>query len=66
MKTPNRKCKHKLTNIAPEYSEDGGWPSGVMWRWCIRCGALKLGAQVYLPGPHQNDELGISERERKE
>jgi hypothetical protein len=47
-------CKHKFTGIAPqagcEYDVVEGEP---IWEWCIRCGCLRLGRQIFRPGPKQ-------------
>lgn len=42
--------QHVWTEIAPEANADG---EGEIWKWCIRCGALKLDGMVFLPGPKQ-------------
>lgn len=52
--------KCEFTVIAPEIGDN---PE--TWRWCIRCGMLKLGKDVFVPGPHQKKEI-ISEREREQ
>ena len=41
-------CEHRFTTIAPE-----GRNSVRTWQWCIRCGCLKLGREVFSPGEHQ-------------
>ena len=45
-----RKHKHVFTLIAPE---PGCIDGDGMWKWCIKCGALKLGKETFLPGPRQ-------------
>lgn len=52
------KHKHIFTPICPEpgRTHDDG-----MWKWCLRCGALKIGKETFLPGPHQKMTI-ISEK----
>ena len=45
-----KKCsRHHFTNIAPETGE----PGCAIWKWCIRCGCLRLYHMTFSPGPHQ-------------
>ena len=41
--------KHEWTPIAPETGDE----PRETWKWCIRCGRLKLGKMVFTPGPRQ-------------
>lgn len=51
-------CKHEWTVVAPEYDPESFDPeTAEIWSWCIRCGALSLGNQVFTPGPHQKHKL---------
>jgi hypothetical protein len=43
---------HKWTPIASEACENFDEP-GCVWFWCIRCGILKLGDEIFKPGPKQ-------------
>jgi hypothetical protein len=50
--------KHVWTRIALETTMDD--PSGDtivaadhVWKWCIRCGKLKLGKEIFTFSPHQ-------------
>ena len=52
-KTPCCKCIHEWTPIAQDREPDGYDPDPPVWQWCIRCGRLKLGSQVFSPGPNQ-------------
>ena len=44
---------HKWTPIAP----DGNDYDPQVWRWCIRCGVLRLGRLFFLPGDHQQETI---------
>jgi len=44
-----KKHRHVWTPVA---LEEGEGPR-LMWHWCIRCGALKLGYQIFAPGLKQ-------------
>jgi hypothetical protein len=46
------KHKHVWTPIAPEFSPCAE-KEAETWKWCIRCGWLRLGKQFYKPGKHQ-------------
>ncbi len=39
-------------NIALEDTDSNG--TAEVWQWCIRCGKLKLGAEIFTPGTHQD------------
>jgi hypothetical protein len=43
-----KKHRHLFTPIAP--TAEGG----PVWHWCIRCGCLRLGKEIFAPGPHQH------------
>ena len=47
---------HKWTSIAPEACNELGYPEEI-WKWCIKCGALKLGKEIFLPGPRQDSTI---------
>jgi hypothetical protein len=48
--------KHTWTPIAPAlYAADGMFADKKdVWVWCIRCGCLRLGKQLFAPGSHQH------------
>lgn len=45
--------RHVWAPIAPETGDE---PCET-WKWCIRCGALKLGNVIFEYGPHQGTTL---------
>lgn len=53
-------CLHEWTPLAPEM---GSEPHEI-WEWCIRCGWLRLGTQVFRPGEHQKVAI-IAEEDEK-
>ena len=56
-----RVCDHEFAEIAMETTDDGvafGEADGRLpWEWCIRCGILRLGRDLYRPGPHQSKAI---------
>ncbi len=50
-------CDHKFTPIAPESATD----DALIWKWCIRCGTLKLGENIFSPGDHQKHAIVADE-----
>jgi hypothetical protein len=50
----SKNCSHEFTDIAPETSNE---KDALIWEWCIRCGCLKLGEQIYSPGKHQKSTI---------
>ena len=47
-------ARHQFTPLAPEANEANDPPESLeTWKWCIRCGALRLGQWIYRPGPKQ-------------
>lgn len=57
MKTKKAAHKHSFTPIAPEGGDEGG----EVWKWCFRCGALRLGSEIFIPGTHQKKTI-VSEK----
>jgi hypothetical protein len=49
--------RHNWTEIAPELSDDD---DGEVWEWCIRCGALKLGSEIFYSGKDQKKVIESS------
>lgn len=54
--------RHAFTELAPEVTDTGDPEDAEMFRWCIRCGALKLGSRTFFPGPAQKKYLVEEER----
>ena len=54
--------KHAWEPIAQESDEYGISSNPKTWLWCIRCGCLKLGSQVFAPGKHQKKTIVPMER----
>jgi len=54
--------KHRFAALAPEYSVDSSLQE--IWKWCTRCGCLKLGRDVFSPSERQRAVL-ISDGEFK-
>jgi len=44
---------HEWAPIAPEIGDE----PRETWKWCIRCGRMKLGKGVFTPGPHQKKTI---------
>jgi len=44
---------HKFAPIAEEMNQDGG----LIWQWCIKCGRLKLGNEIFTYGSHQKNTI---------
>jgi hypothetical protein len=53
------KRDHEFTALAPERGED----DALMWYWCLRCGALKLGDEIFSPGKHQQPTIVPDEKD---
>lgn len=49
--------EHEFFDIAPEAGDE----DGLMWEWCIRCGRLKLGGEIFTPGPTQSPTIVADE-----
>jgi hypothetical protein len=62
--------KHVFTPIATEEGDEHELVRSV-WLWCIRCGCLKLGSEVFPPGSGQKmtirsmDKLDGLERKKR-
>ena len=50
--------EHTFTEIAMENTEE---EDPKTWSWCIRCGVLKLGPEIFTPGPTQTEVLTADE-----
>lgn len=49
--------EHEYTPLAREESDETCDDDAETWEWCIRCGTLKLGEQIFEPGPHQKKTI---------
>ena len=54
--------KHLFTAIAAEAGFDS--PERLMWKWCIYCGSLRLGKNIYKPGVHQHMVIQPEKRKK--
>lgn len=48
---------HIFTSIAPEDADDISSKYKETWKWCIRCGILKLGHKYFRQGSEQKKNL---------
>lgn len=60
--------RHVFTSIAPEDADISDKYKDT-WKWCIRCGVLRLGQKYFRPSPYQkrtiNDENTILDKNIK-
>ena len=58
-------CRHTFTELAPETNlEPCDRDDARMWKWCIRCGTLRLGSELFRPGSHQKKVVVADEQSR--
>ena len=57
----NRYQGHEFTPLALESDNE----DALTWEWCIRCGALKLGHEIFSPGQQQKPVI-VPDEEKKD